>query len=86
MVRNKVAKRKKVGGKGVVRMTPLKQRRIELGMAQSQVAILAAVSQEAYSKYERGASLPDIDKALRIAKVLGFVQLEDLAHAFKLSA
>lgn len=53
------------------RMTPLRKARIRARLTQFDVAEEACISQEAYSRYERGERLPSVLMAIRIANILG---------------
>ena len=47
------------------------------GYSQEQIAELIDISRQAYAKWESGATVPDIDKAARLAEVYG-VTLDSL--------
>jgi len=50
----------------------LKEIRVERGMAQSDVAKAAGITQQSYSSIELGTRLGLVSTAKRIAEVLGF--------------
>lgn len=54
-------------------------KRKELGMTQKQLAEKLGMSDKSVSKWERGESLPDIDKCSAIAKVFG-ITVDDLIN------
>ncbi|RID85895.1 helix-turn-helix transcriptional regulator [Mesobacillus zeae] len=55
----------------------IKDIRVSKGLMQIYVAKEAKISQQQLSDYERGRTFPRIDKAYRLAKVLG-VEVGDL--------
>lgn len=50
----------------------IKERRVEKGMSQAEVAKRLNISQVAYGRYERGARDAGLNMILRIAEVLEF--------------
>lgn len=49
------------------------------GLTQEQVAEIAGVSRQAYAKWERGDSVPDIEKCDKLANFYG-VKIDELLH------
>lgn len=64
---------------------PLRRRRIELSWSQQEIALRAGISQEAYSKYERGLRVPRVGVAMEIARILD-IDPAELLRFFKLAA
>ena len=52
------------------------------GYSQEQIAEKIDISRQAYAKWESGATIPDIDKAARLAQVYG-VTVDDLLKTTK---
>lgn len=50
----------------------IKERRIDKGMSQEEVAKKLGISQQAYSRYENGNREPGLQTILLIADILGF--------------
>lgn len=50
--------------------TFLRERRIELGLTQLQVAQSSGLAESAYQRYERGESEPRVTAAIRLARAL----------------
>ena len=58
-------------------MDAMRTRRLARGLTQQQVADRVGIHRTAYVRLERGARLPRVDVALRLARVLG-CRVEDL--------
>lgn len=50
----------------------IKEKRIEKGLSQVEVAKVLNISQQAYSRYELGIREPGLQMILDLAKILGF--------------
>ena len=50
----------------------IKEKRIEKGLSQVEVAKILNISQQAYSRYELGTREPGLQMILDLAKILGF--------------
>lgn len=48
-----------------------RNKRLELGLSQSEIAKMLSISQGLVSQYENGVTSPTISLAVRIAKMLG---------------
>jgi putative transcriptional regulator len=58
--------------KGVKEMKPLfREIRLIKGFNQLEVSERMGIAQQLYSQYERGVALPRIDRAYKIAEILG---------------
>lgn len=55
----------------------IKEERQKAGLTQTELAKLSGVAQGKISEYESGSSLPRVDSALKIAKVLN-KKIDDL--------
>lgn len=59
----------------------IKAKRVENGLTQAEVANKLGISQQAYSRYEKGTREPDFEHIVKIADVLGFPPGEFLNEA-----
>jgi len=64
-------------------MSIIRQRRLDLGLSQEQLAIKCAVPRQRISEYERGVALPDRETSNRISQQIGVKVLLDQDHILK---
>ena len=64
-------------------MNIIRQRRLDLGLSQEQLAIKCAVPRQRISEYERGVALPDRETSNRISQEIGVKVLLDQGHILK---
>ena len=48
----------------------LKEKRLELGLTQAEVAKIVGIAESAYQRYEYGICIPNVIVAIRIARIL----------------